>query len=98
MKQRPIEIYEQLCGVYQDDPDEFERIGKQIIQDTLSCVQDEDQRLKLQRLQFRIDRELRHYKDPIARMNKMCELFWEGFNEFQRTLNETNTTMKNWKP
>ena len=62
---------------------------RQDIEDFIDSVEDEDQKLKLQQLQFRIDRELRKYKDPVARMNKMVELFWEGFNEFNNILKNT---------
>jgi len=60
---------------------------RQDIDDFIDSIEDEDRKLKLQQLQFRIDRELRKYKDPVAKMNKMVELFWEGVNEFNQVLN-----------
>ncbi len=66
-------------------------ITRQTIEDFIESVEDEEQKLKLRQLQFRIDRELRKYKDPVARMNKMVELFWEGFAEFNDVLQQTTT-------
>lgn len=37
---------------------------------------------RMRAYQWRLDQELRHYKDPVARMNRMVELFWEGVAEF----------------
>ena len=43
---------------------------------------------RLRQLQWTIDGSLRKYKDPIAKMNKMAELFWEGFGKFQTAVKE----------
>jgi hypothetical protein len=64
----------------------MEEVTRSTIEEFINSIEDEERRLKLQRLQFRIDRELRNYKDPVARMNKMVELFWEGFKEFDEVL------------
>ncbi len=55
---------------------------QKLIDDFINSVEDEGKRLRLQQMQWRIDAELRKYKDPVARMNRMVEIFWEGFNEF----------------
>jgi len=57
------------------------------IRDFLDTIEDPDRRLRLEQLQFRIEGQLRNYKDPVARMNKMVEIFWEGVKEFQDVLN-----------
>lgn len=67
-------------------PEEFEREGRRLIEELIESNPNEEQKLKARRLQFRIDRELRHYKDPISRMNKMVELFWRGTLEFNEVL------------
>ena len=64
----------------------MEKVTRSTVEEFINSIEDEERRLKLQRLQFRIDRELRNYKDPVARMNKMVELFWEGFEEFNEVL------------
>ncbi len=52
------------------------------VQEYLDTIDDPDRKKKLLQLQLNIEKELRQYKDPVARMNKMVELFWEGFEEF----------------
>ena len=56
----------------------------------IDSIEDPDRRLKLEQLQWRIDADLRKYKDPVARMNRMVELFWEGVNEFNDVLKGKN--------
>jgi hypothetical protein len=86
MTQRAIDIYEKLNKVRQEDPDAFEREANLIRNEFFDSIEDDERRLHLQQLQFRLDGELRHYKDPVARMNKMVEIFWKGVNEFQQTI------------
>lgn len=81
-------------GIYDDlmeikDLDEFEIARQKLIDDFIESLP-EDRQLKARQLQFRIDRELRGYTNPIARMNKMVELFWEGFNEFNATIHNAS--------
>lgn len=66
-----------------------DREGRSLIEAELVRLADGDpQKLwRLRKIQAGIDRELRRYKDPVARMNKMVELFWKGFAKFHRALN-----------
>lgn len=76
------------------DPDKFQEEADKIIRDFIDSVP-ERHRVRLEQCQWRIDNELRKYKDPVARMNRMVELFWEGFNEFNGELrNFAVTTTK----
>lgn len=79
--------FDDMMKQYQEDPDAFEEEAREAIQDFIDHLPNDDCRLRAQQMQFRIDRELRPYTDPVARMNKMVELFWEGFQEFQHVLN-----------
>ena len=45
-----------------------------------------EKRLELERQTWVLEQKLRKYKDPIARMNAMVRIFWEGVAEFQETL------------
>jgi hypothetical protein len=83
---KPLDIYERLNKLRQENPDEVESERKKILDEFFDSIEDDDRRLHLQQLQFRLDGELRHYKDPVARMNKMIEIFWKGVNEFQQTI------------
>ena len=63
---------------------------EQALKDFMDSIEDPERKLKLEQLQWKIDGELRKYKDPVARMNRMVELFWEGFKEFQEVMNSVS--------
>ncbi|VAV86056.1 hypothetical protein MNBD_BACTEROID02-601, partial [hydrothermal vent metagenome] len=60
-----------------NDHEEFECIVRSEIE---RIINDADSKFqaRLRGLQFKIDATLVKYKNPIARMNKMVELFWGG--------------------
>lgn len=78
---------DKLAGLYQKDPDLFEAERKKLIQETIDSFPPE-YRAKAQGLQFKIEANLDRYKDPVARMNKMVEIFWSHFQEFQEVIND----------
>ncbi len=65
-----------------------------VIETYISSLPEERQQ-RLRQLQWTIDGELRKYKDPIAKMNKMTELFWNGFSKFQEATQTLQDTTKN---
>ena len=79
-------LHDELSELYKNDPEEFQIRCRAMIDEYIESVP-EEKRQALRQLQWRIDGQLSKYKDPIARMNKMCELFWEGFAEFQQAMN-----------
>ena len=58
------------------------------VQEYIDNIEDPERKKELIQFQLSIDKELRKYKDPVARMNKMVELFWEGFKEFNDCMNK----------
>jgi len=60
-----------------------------MIEDYIASIPDEISRKKCAGIQFRLDHELSKYHDPIARMNKMVEIFWKGVYEFNHALKGT---------
>jgi len=68
-------------------PDELLAHKEKIIETYISSVPPERQQ-RLRQLQWKIDGELRKYKDPIAKMNRMAEMFWEGVTQFKEVMNE----------
>jgi hypothetical protein len=78
---------EKLTGLYQEDPELFEAERKKLIQETIDSFPPE-YRTRAQGLQFKIEATLDRYKDPVARMNKMVELFWGYFQDFQDVIND----------
>lgn len=87
-------IYEQLQGVYQQDPDKFERLSGDLIRQALDEVPEEF-KAQAYGLQRRIEHQLRKYKDPVARMNAMVEIFWQKFQEFQDVINDPRGVLEN---
>lgn len=74
-------VIEKLTGLYQTDPLEFERLSRELIRKTIESFP-EHHRKRAHGLQFKIDCILDRYHDPVARMNKMVEIFWEYFQQF----------------
>jgi hypothetical protein len=74
-----------LSGLYEKDPEEFERQSQELIRRTIESFPEKHRR-RAYGLQFQIDAALSHYKDPVSRMNKMVEIFWEQFLKFQEAV------------
>lgn len=73
---------DERISMAQLNPENFYLEAKEAIEDLISTFPEES-RIPLQRMQWRIDSEMKKYKDPIARMNRMVEMFWVQVNEFQ---------------
>ena len=80
-----------------NDPDNFDRIAREHIEAKLIEIADgDDQKLwKLRKLQNSIDKEMDKYVNPIARYNKMVEIFYSGLNEFNETLQDFKKKINN---
>lgn len=72
--------FDDMVKMYQDDPDGFEAEAREAIDSFISSVPEECQQ-QLRQLQWKIDGTLRPFKDPVARMNKMVEIFWPMVQE-----------------
>lgn len=86
-------VVERLSGLYQEDPGRFEQLSREIIRQTIESFP-EHHRKRAQGLQFRIDCALRGYRDPVARMNRMVEIFWEYFQQFYDVLHDPEKVLK----
>ena len=80
--------HDELVRLYCTDPYEFCRVTQKMIDDFIKSIPNDISRFQCRGLQHRIEGELKNYKDPIARMNRMVELFWEGVSKFSAVLNE----------
>ncbi|MFP3983657.1 MAG: DUF3135 domain-containing protein [Desulfurivibrionaceae bacterium] len=87
------EILAQLQGLYQTDPDRFEKLRSELIRQTVESFP-AGHKEQAYRLQFQLDARLRKYKDPVVRMNKMVEIFWQQFWQFREVLNNPDSTIK----
>ena len=81
------EILQRLTGLYQKDPHQFEKMRSMLIEQTIAAFPARHRR-RAYGLQFLIDTRLNKYKDPVVRMNKMVEIFWEQFGLFQEVLQD----------
>ena len=73
-----LQIYEELAAL-KDDPIAFEQLRNEIIEQELTTSSQKQ-------MQWKLEGELRKLKNPLARQNKMVELFWKGFFNFNNTL------------
>jgi hypothetical protein len=64
-----------------DDEEKFNDLAKSIIDKHIAKYPPEQQR-RMRQIQWRLDGELSHYKNPTTRYNKMVELFWKQVNKF----------------
>lgn len=74
-----------LARLWRENPDKAEEYHRAIIEDFILGLP-EDKQERARGIQWRIDQELRKYTDPIARMNRMCELMFESFFELDDAL------------
>ncbi len=77
-------IYERLVKL-KDDPVEFDKAKNEVFENFIQCYP-EPRRERLRSMQWRIEQELKRYKDPVARFNHMVAMFFEGVQKFHLTL------------
>ena len=82
---KPLEIYEELLKL-KDEPERFEEKSNEIWEQFFATLEI-DERRRARQFKWQLDAQLRGFKDPVARLNKMVELFWQGFASFQLALN-----------
>lgn len=82
-----------LEGLYDKDPAEFEKLSRSMIEDTINSANAENKE-RLRAKQWRIDQELGKIKDPVARMNRMVSIFWEGVNDFKKVLSNPYESLR----
>lgn len=80
----------QLDLYSENNPDKFEAIRAELIEALLESFPDE-YRQRARGIQFALDCELRKYKNPVSRMNRMVEIFWKQVDEFQAAVNNPLT-------
>ena len=77
--------FDELKTLFETDPVAAEEKVSQIMEEYISSLEPERQQ-RARAFNWRIQQDLRKYKDPVARMNRMVEMFWSGVKEFQHTL------------
>ena len=71
------------------DPEAFEEKRREILEANMikMCNGCEEKLARCRAIQWRLDQELSKYVDPVARYNKMIEIFWKQVAQFQLSLN-----------
>lgn len=92
--EKPESIYEQLRGIYQQDSEEFDRLSRDLVRQALDGIP-EEYRAKAYGIQRRIEHQLTKYKDPIARLNAMVEIFWRQVYEFLAIVHGPQEVLEN---
>lgn len=84
--------------MHDDDKENFEANARQEIVNWIESYDDEDKKKRLYALQWKIDQQLRKYTDPLAKMNKMVELFWDGFMDLHEVLLDHEEFLLHYHP
>ena len=91
--------FNELVELQKTDPAKFEERRKEILQANIDklCKNTPEKLERYRAMQWRIDQEMLKYKNPITKYNKMVEMFWKQFEEFQKGL-KTLETIKTKQP
>lgn len=83
-----VDVFDEVRQLYERDPEAAPALVEEILKREIENMANGDsERLKkLLQMQWTISGELRKFKDPTARMNKMVTMFWEGVNKFVATI------------
>jgi hypothetical protein len=80
-------MLDRLDGLYQRDPEAFEVLRRELIEHVIDGF-DHDRQQRARAMQFSLEVRLARYRHPVARLNKMIEIFWEQFSDFRLALND----------
>lgn len=79
--------FDELRTLFQTDSVAAEQKAQEIMEEYIQSLEPE-KRQRAQAYNWRIQQELKKFKDPVARMNRMVEMFWIGVNQFHETLQD----------
>lgn len=78
--------FDELKTLFETDPPAAEEKVKEILEEYIQTLEPERQQ-RARAFNWKIQQDLRNFKDPVARMNKMVEMFWKGYQTFNTALN-----------
>lgn len=86
IRQSIVSLFDSIIDMQKTNPEAVQRFIESEIEAEIVRLSagDKEHEIKLRQFQWNINKELRRYKDPVARMNKMAELFWQGVHKFQK--------------
>lgn len=83
-----------LQRLFREDPEKAQKLADTIIEDAINSMDvPEDKKQRLKAANFRLQQDLRKYKHPIARLQRMEVLFWEQFNKFRIAMETPSVLM-----
>lgn len=74
-----------LSNLFKENPQAFDEYRQEVLEEFFESLPEERQQ-KARQAQWNLDNDLRHYKDPVARYNRMVELFYNQLDEFRQAL------------
>lgn len=79
-----IDLFDSIIEAQKTNPEAVQLLIESEIEAEILRISngDKERERKLRQYQWNIKKELRRIKDPVARMNKMAELFWAGVHKF----------------
>ncbi len=87
--------FEEWAQLFKDDPEAFEKKKREVLEETLQgFIERGSSKLYVESLRaglWRQEHELKKFKDPQARLNKVIELFYEQHDKFNDALEEYRT-------
>jgi len=93
--------FDTWAKLYKDDPAAFELMKKDAIEHQLNkyleAGKDETQVNRLRAIIWRQEQELNKFKDPLARHNKLIELFFDQNTKFADALRDFTEALNNDK-
>jgi hypothetical protein len=75
--------------------EEITSLRQKLVSEFLESVTDEDQRRKLEGLQFKIEMEIRKCKTPMESCLKLSSMMQDSFLELREVLNEFSVPLSN---
>lgn len=90
---QPRVDFETLSALAQTDPTSFEALRAQTI-DAAIARAPAASRLRLRRLQWRIDRVREHARTPLAACIRISDMMWHSFNDLNRLYQYLDETVQ----
>jgi hypothetical protein len=87
-----LSIYNRLLP-FLNNPELFETERQKILEEEFNKLPDDFQK-RARQIQWVLDGKLIKYKNPVAKYNKMVDLFWTQFFELNLALDNLNVLLK----
>ena len=91
--------FDHLKNLFKQDPFAAQKLADEMVETAINGMDiTEDKKQRLKAANFSLQQDLRKYKHPIARLQRMEFLFWEQFNRFQTAMETPSLLMEKKTP